>query len=252
MRSDEAVPAVEALERDSAVPLYAQLEEILRAQIAAGQWQANQRVPSENELNKLYGLSRMTARGVLTTLVNDGLLFRVPGKGTFLAPTKISAVSPAYRGVREQLEAMGYETRTTVLGVSLERPASTVRDRLRLDPNQAVYAIHRLRSVQDEPISLHHSFVPAALAPGLDAHDTGAEQLCVVLEKHYGLEMKRVEENLEASSATAAEAGLLAMRAHQPVLQLEDTIADGTGRVFEYSRIIFRGDKIRLRFDYDL
>src|SRR5690554_2568884 len=118
-RQDVRVTRPDALQRDSAVPLYVQLEEILRAKIAAGEWQTDQRVPSENELNKMYGLSRMTARAVLTNLVNDGLLFRVPGKGTFLAPTKIDAVSPAYRGVREQLEAMGYETSTELLSVSL-------------------------------------------------------------------------------------------------------------------------------------
>lgn len=241
-----------ALDRDSSVPLYAQLEEILRAKIAVGHWRPGQRVPSENELNKLYGLSRMTARGVLTTLVNDGLLFRVPGKGTFLAPAKISAISPAYRGVREQLESMGYETSTEVLGVSLEIAWRAVQERLRLTAGQGVYAIHRLRSVQGEPISLHHSYVPAHLAPGLDQHDTGTEQLCVVLEKHYGLAMTRVEEHLEATAASAEEAGYLAMRKNQPILLLEDTIADAHGTTFEYSRIIFRGDRLRLRFDYNL
>jgi len=252
---EPAIPeaqAPDALDRDSAVPLYAQLEDILRTQIAAGQWQANQRVPSENELNKIYGLSRMTARGVLTKLVTDGLLFRVPGKGTFLSPVRINAVSPAYGGVREQLESMGYETSTEVLGVSVESPSTTVRERLRLSPSQAVFVIHRLRSVQNAPISLHHSYVPAHLAPGLDTHDTGTEQLCVVLEKHYGLKMKRVEEHLEATSAGTAEAGYLSMRRGQPVLLLEDTISDAGGVLFEYSRIIFRGDKIRLRFDYNI
>ena len=105
------------LQRDSAVPLYVQLEQVLRAKIASGEWKPNQRIPSENELNRMYGLSRMTARGVLTTLVNEGVLFRVPGKGTFLAPVKIDAISPAYGGVREQLEAMGYQTTTAVLSV---------------------------------------------------------------------------------------------------------------------------------------
>jgi len=234
------------------VPLYVQLEEILRAKIAGGEWQANQRIPSENELNKTYGLSRMTARGVLTRLVNDGLVFRVPGKGTFLAPVKINAVSPAYRGVREQLESMGYETSTAVLSVGIESPSTRVRDAMRLEAGQAVYAIHRLRSVSGEPISLHHSYVPAYLAPGLDEHDTGTEQLCVVLEKNYELAMKQVEEHLEAGSASVEEAGHLGMRTGQPVLLLEDTIADARGTTFEYSRIVFRGDKIRLRFDYAL
>ena len=123
----------EVLEHDSAVPLYVQLEEILRAKISSGEWRPNQRIPSENELNKIYGVSRMTGRGVLTTLVNDGLLFRVQGKGTFVSPTKISTISPAYLGLREQLEAMGYETTTNLLGVGIETASAKVCAKLRLD-----------------------------------------------------------------------------------------------------------------------
>lgn len=247
------VPAgVEVLDRRSAVPLYVQLEEILRAKIARGEWQPNQQVPSENELNRTYGLSRMTARAVLTNLVNDGVLFRVPGKGTFLAPAKIDAVSPAYRGVREQLEAMGYRTTTELLSIGLEVPTGPVRDRLGIGSAQEVFAVRRLRSVQGEPISLHSSYVPAHLAPGLDAHDTANEQLCVILEKHYDLAMRRVEEHLEAAGAGREDADLLRMRVGEPVLLLQDVIADARGTTFEYSRIVFRGDKIRLGFDYVL
>jgi len=242
----------DVLNRDSSVPLYAQLEEILRAKIAGGEWQPNQRIPSENELNKIYGLSRMTARGVLTKLVNEGVVFRVPGKGTFLSPEKFEAISPAYRGVREQLEAMGYQTTTNVLGMGLEDPAPKVRDKLRLADGAQVYAIHRLRAVQSEPISLHHSYVPAALAPGLEDHDTGNEQLCVILEKNFGLAMKQVEEHLEATAASATEAGHLGMRRGQPVLLLEDVISNDRGLAFEYSTIVFRGDRVRLGFDYRL
>ena len=84
------------LHRDSSVPLYQQLEEILKGKIANGDWAPDQRIPSENELNRMFGLSRMTVRGVLTKLVNDGLLLRVAGKGTYVSPpAKISAVSPA-------------------------------------------------------------------------------------------------------------------------------------------------------------
>jgi len=240
----------DVLQRDSGIPLYAQLEEILRARIARGEWHENQRIPSENELNKTYGLSRMTARRVLTKLVQDGLLFRVPGKGTFLAPVKISAVSPAYAGVREQLEAMGYQTSTELLGIDREMPSVKVRKKLRLLDGQEVYAVHRVRSVQGEPISLHHSYVPAHLAPDLDQLDVVKEQLCVLLELNFSLAMKHVEENLEAASVTTEESRLLQMREGQSVLLLEDLISDVQGTPFEYSSIVFRGDKISLRFDY--
>lgn len=244
--------STDLLDRESAVPLYAQLEAALRTRIADGEWRPNQRIPSENELTRIYGLSRMTTRGVLNKLVAEELLFRVQGKGTFVAPHKFDAVSPAYQGVREQLEAAGYQTSTVVLANGLEEPAPTVRERLGLPDGARVHAIHRLRWAQDEPISLHHSYVPAHLAPDLARHDAAREQLCVILEKHYGLAMKHVIEHLEAGSADTREAELLAMRRGQPVLRLEDVISDTDGTAFEYSTIVFRGDKIRLGFDYHL
>jgi GntR family transcriptional regulator len=246
------VTSTDLLDRDSAVPLYAQLEAALRARIADGEWRPNQRIPSENELNRIYGLSRMTTRGVLNKLVAEGLLFRVQGKGTFVSGHKFDAVSPAYQGVREQLEAAGYETSTVVLSNGLEEASSTVREKLGLPDGARVHAIHRLRLAQDEPLSLHHSYVPAALAPDLDRHDAAREQLCVILEKHYSLAMKHVVEHLEASAAHTDEAALLGMKRGQPVLRLEDVISDVGGTPFEYSMIVFRGDKIRLGFDYQL
>jgi GntR family transcriptional regulator len=241
----------DVLERDSATPLYAQLEQILHARIVSGQWAPGQRIPSENELNKMFGLSRMTVRGVLTKLVGDGLLVRVPGKGTYVATPKISAVSPAYRGVREQLESQGYETSTRLVSLALETPSSGVREHLRLADDDETYVVVRVRSVQGEPISLHRSYVPARLAPGLEDHDVVANQLCVVLEEHYGLPMKRVREDLEAVAVSTAEARHLGMRRGEPALQLHDVIFDALSRPFEYSSIVFRGDRMRLRFDYD-
>ena len=103
------------LNRDSAVPLYLQLADELRHKILSGEWQPEQRIPSENELNQIYSISRMTIRQVLGKLVDEGLVFRVHGKGTFVAQRKIATRSPSYYGVREQLEAQGYSTRTATL-----------------------------------------------------------------------------------------------------------------------------------------
>lgn len=241
----------DTLDRESAEPLYVQLERILHTRITSGEWQPNQRIPSENELNRMFGLSRMTVRGVLTKLVNDGLLLRVPGKGTYVAPRKISAVSPAYRGVREQLEALGYATTTRLVSLALEPPSSGVREQLLLPDGEEVYVIVRVRSVQGAPISLHRSYVPARLAPGLDTHDVVDGQLCVVLEDHYDLPMRHVQESLEAVAVNTTEARHLGMRRGEPALRLQDVISDATHRPFEYSSIVFRGDRLRLQFDYE-
>lgn len=240
------------LQRDSSVPLYQQLEEILLQRIRAGEWQPGERIASENELNREYGLSRMTARGVLTKLVNDGVLFRVPGKGTFVAPAKISTVSPAYRGIREQLEALGYETRTELIRVGPEDVSKTVRERLGRAEGEPILAVHRLRLAGGEPISVHHSYIPAVLAPSLASQDLVSEQLCVILETEYGLRMSRVTESLEVTAAQVEEAKRLGVTTGAALLQLEDLVRAPDGMPFEFTRIVFRGDRIRLQFEYEL
>lgn len=240
------------LQRESSVPLYQPLEDVLLKRIGAGDWKPGTRIASENELNKEYGLSRMTARGVLTKLVNDGVLFRVPGKGTFVATAKISTVSPAYRGVREQLETLGYQTKTELISVGQEDVPKGVRELLGLADGEPTVAVHRLRFAAGEPISTHHSYIPARLAPTLASQDLVNEQLCVVLEKEYGLRMAHVTESLEVTTAQVDEAKRLGVARGATLLQLEDVVAAHDGTRFEFTRIVFRGDKIRLNFEYTL
>lgn len=245
-------PSAAELSRDSATPLYAQLESIFRQQISSGQWSPGARIPSENELNRTLGVSRMTVRGVLTRLVEDGLLVRVAGKGTFVAEKKIETQSPAYRGVREQLESLGFHTTTRLITNAPTVPSSSVREHLHLDDAEQVFAVERVRSADGVPISLHYSFVPLELAPTLNEHDLASNQLCVVLADHYGLSMNHVDERLESVSASADVAKRLKLSRGDPVLSLEDTILDASGRPYEYSRVLFRGDKVQLSFSFDL
>lgn len=250
--SDAAQSSAGALDRDGATPLYVQLSTILRDKINRGEWKPGTKIPSENELNQVYGISRMTARQVLLQLVNEGLLFRVQGKGTFVAPRKIQAQSPVYQGIREQLEELGYKTSTKLLSAQVREPDSKIAEVLRLPRGERVYVLRRLRSVDRGPISLHVSYVPERLAPGLDSTDLVGRQLCSILDTEYGLRMSQINETLESTSARGQDAKDLQVSQSTPLLLLIHEIADATGLYFEFSRILFRGDKIRLSFQYKL
>ena len=95
------------LNRQSPQPLHLQFEEILREQLENEEWAPHACIPSENELSRKYGISRMTVRAVLTRLVDAGLLYRVPGKGTFVAEPKIVSRPLSQMGITQQLEQMG-------------------------------------------------------------------------------------------------------------------------------------------------
>jgi len=240
------------LNRNSAVPLYLQLADELRHKILSGEWQPEQRIPSENELNQIYSISRMTIRQVLGKLVDEGLVFRVHGKGTFVAQRKIATRSPSYHGVREQLEAQGYSTRTTTLASEVIEADERLARQLNVPVGTALSMVERLRFAEETPISLHKSYVPVPLAPGLLDHDLDQRQLCQVLALDYGLNMVYVHESLESLTPTPHELTALDVRRGTPLLLLEQRISDQSRRLFEYTRIKFRGDRVRLEFDYDL
>lgn len=243
----------ETLNRESAVPLYMQLADILRAKVESGEWKATQKIPSENELNQTYGIARMTARQVIAQLVNEGLLFRVQGKGTFVQPSKIATPPPSgYRGIRDQLERLGYPTSTRVIEVGSTNASPEVAKALDLAVGDPVMQVRRVRMVKEEPISYHCSYVPQELAPDLPRHDTGARQLCMVLAEEYGLSMGRVMESLEITIASDEEAKLLGVHRRSPLLLLQQRIHSPEGRPFELSRIVFGGNKVRLQFEYTI
>ncbi len=239
------------LDRNNPKPLYAQLEDILRASIVNGEWEVNHAIPSENELSKTYGLSRMTVRSVITLLVKEGLLYRVQGKGTFVSQPKIATRSPAYMGVREQLEQMGYEIRTKLVKKEIIPATVHVAAMLGIQPGENVIYIERVRFTGEEAISVHRSYLPCALCPSLGEADLEKEQLCSVIEQQFGFKSAAVSESLESVPAKVEEAELLGIERGYPLLYLEDVNKDAGGRIFEYAKVLFRGDKVKLHFEYE-
>lgn len=89
------------------------------------------------------------------------------------------------------------------------------------------------------------------MCPSLTEEYLETEQLCVIVEKQFGLKAAAVSESLESVLATEEEAELLEIDRRFPLLMLEDVNKSPAGRIFEYSKVLFRGDKIKLHFEYE-
>ena len=227
-----------------------QMEDMIRDKLNSSEWAPGSIIPSENEMSHAYGVSRMTVRTVVTKLVQEGLLLRIPGKGTFVAEQKIEAKSLFYEGIREQLEHMGYEVTTKLLDVHISNGIKDVYQKLQIDYNSKVYVVQRLRLANEIPLSLHNSYIPMALARDLDKLNLVDEQLCFILSKNYNLNRVKLSEELESVSASESEAALLGIPVGYPLLLLQDTIIGQDGRPFEYAKVVFRGDKIKLKLEF--
>ena len=121
---------LDIIHRNSPIPIYYQLKEILLKKIRTGEWVPGALIPSERELCETYGISRMTARQAISDLVNEGVCYREQGRGTFVSPRKIQQQLQHLSGFTDDIRARGQLPGTKVL-VSAMRPANeTTADRL--------------------------------------------------------------------------------------------------------------------------
>ena len=245
-----ASTSAKKLNRNGATPLYAQLHNSIRGKISSGEWAPDSMIPSENELSRLYGVSRMTIRSVITQFVNEGVLYRIQGKGTFGSAPKLEISGLHYTCIRSQLEEMGHSVKTKLL--SCEKiPADELLSSKRLTaPGDEVYAIRRIRMANDVHISYHESYVPVKLCPDLDTKALEEEQLCKIISNDYLLTRSRVTETLESFIADNETANYLNVYPGFPLLLLEDKIYSTDNLLFEYTRVYFRGDKVKIRIEY--
>jgi len=237
------------LDRNSSKPLWEQLENILREKIDGGVWNPGEMIGSENELSKDYHISRMTVRSVLTRLVQEGLLYRVPGKGTFVCEPKIPTHPLAYKGIRGQLEEKGLEITTEVLENKIIMPSERIARKLQIDPSTAVYFIERVRYLKDKPLSIHRSYLKRLVNPLISIERLADQQLCNILKEDYALTPTKTKETLELVYANEDQAHKLALKVSHPLLYLQERrYVNET--MFEYSEVFFRGDQIVITLEY--
>src|SRR5215472_9864244 len=146
-----------AIYRNSPVPRYHQLKEILREKIRSGEWKPGDIIPSERELSETYGISRMTARQAITDLVNEGLFYREQGKGTFVSQRKITQQLLHLTGFTEDIKARGQRPGTKVLSAETIPADEGTAEKLRIDPGTSVFRLRRLRIADGSPLAIELS-----------------------------------------------------------------------------------------------
>jgi GntR family transcriptional regulator len=240
--------AAPAIDHCGPTPKWTQLREILLEQLESGR-DVDAPMPSERELGQRFGLSRMTVRQAVDALVAEGRLYRVPGKGTFVAQPKI--VMPLQlTSFTEDMRARGLTAGAVDLGRSQEPADEAVATSLDLQPGDPVLVLVRLRTAEGQPMALERAHLPAGRVPRLLEQPLTDTSLYVVLRERYGLHVERGEQTIEAVSAAAADADLLHVPRGSPVLRLvRRSWADG--RPLEHVVSTYRGDRYQLRVALD-
>lgn len=234
----------------SSVPMYSQIREIIRRRVLDGTYAPHSQVPSESQMMEAFAVSRITVRQALADLQREGLIFKVAGKGSFVAKPKAFQSLSRLQGFGEAMSSAGYETFSQVLSAKRVKASEVVARRLQLKPGAAVFEIQRLRHLNREPISVDVSYFRLPLGERLARADLPARDIFVILENDYGMHLTHAELQIEAISADETLARQLRIAEASPLLRIERlTHADEQPVDFEF--LYYRGDAFQYRLRID-
>lgn len=234
------------LDEKSHVSLYYQVKQIIIKNIKNGEWPVNSKIPTELELCKMFGVSRITVRQALAQLEKEGFLYRKQGKGTFVTTPKLEQRLSRFYSFSEEIKKMGLEPSTIVIDFSLIQANEDISSRLNIKPESLVFAIKRLRLADNEPFAIEISYIPHDIASGITRKEIEENGLYATLRDNYGIVPKQAVESFEAVLMGNEEAKYLKAGSKAPALRLErSTYANS--KLVEYCVSIIRGDKYKYK-----
>lgn len=200
-------------------------------------------LPTERELADAYETSRTTVRQALAELVAEGRLDRVQGRGTFVAEPKVVHVRQL-TSFSEDLGARG--TRSVLIDLADEAADAATAAHLELPVGASVQRIERVRWVGDEPLAHETARLSAEFAVSREEL-TEHGSLYRTLRDRHGVTIAGADDEVETALATPDEAALLGTEVGQPLLVVHRTAWDERGRIVEWTRSVFRGDRFRFQ-----
>lgn len=240
------------LDRNGTVPLVYQLGEAIRDKIVRGEYRLGQPIPTEDELQKFYGVSRTTVRLALAKLVNEGYIRRQQGKGTYVNPRglvtkgKPKPLSRDMFGVKSTsqiIQSAGMKVRTEVLHFARGLPSQNVAEKLGIKERDPVLHFERVRYADDRPLVLEKSWIPAAECPDLKREDVKGS-LYLVLFKKYHHHIAAAHQSLRAVLASELDARILDLHIGEPVMLVHGVTYLHDGRAIELQESHFRAGSI--------
>lgn len=231
-----------SLNRDSHIPLYKQLKNEL-IEMIKNQLKPGQAIPTEGEIEKLFQVSRITVRRAIESLVDDGIVVKQQGRGTFVKSTEIIQKVGGITSWTEEMRLKGKKTETHGLEVSeIRKPSKRLIDDLQLKPKETVICVKRVRSVDEEPTAIMLNYLRAKMIPGFLEKGLQSESLYEELEKNYGIQIDRATEWVRAREVSELEANALNISPYSPVLHLR-RISFVHEVPFEIVEMIVRADR---------
>lgn len=229
---------------DKITPLYQQLYDTIRRQIASGEYSPGDKIPSEARLCEIYDVSRVTVRSALQRLVDENTLVKKHGRGTFVAmPAYVENMSSGGSFTRSWLHT-NVSPGTKLISVSLESAGRRITDILGAEPEFKVIRIKRLRLVDDIPAIFETDyFLPEYNF--LMRADLENASILELIREHTGLTLKEFDDVFEVGHATREHSAYLDCVVGTPLLRVSQTVLTDQLRVMYYNEQYIRSDRYK-------
>jgi GntR family transcriptional regulator len=236
---------VRPLDKGGFIPLYFQIQRTLMDQIRSGELSEGDPLPSEEELGRVYHVSRMTARQALHGLKTNGYAVSQKGRGTFVTRPKLEKNIMHLRGFTEDMKHLGMEPSSKLLGQTIVGATAELAEKLRVQPDESVMRLRRLRLADGIPMALEDSCIPLSQFPGLEKISFAKRSLYSVLRETYGVRVAYADEVIEALPATLEESKLLTIPKKASILSISRVIMTTEEVPIEFACSRYRGDRYR-------
>jgi GntR family transcriptional regulator len=231
------------IDRNSKLPLYHQLYEILRNKIMRQDWKPGDVIPPESELVDRYQVSRTTVRQVLDLLTNEGLIYRQQGRGTFVAHPTVEQTLVRIVNFTEDMRMRGSEPSSKVLFSGLIPASPDIAAKLQIEAGEELACLERLRLADGEPMGLDESYLIHRYCPGILEEDYAINSLRQSLAQKYSIRWTHAKQAIRAVLATREQAEVLGITPKSALLFVERVSYSQENVPIEFLRICYRADR---------
>lgn len=229
------------IDKNSSVPIYLQIEQILTDKIASGVLKSGYPIPSEPAMSEQYGVSRMTVRKAVDYLVRQGAVVRHRGRGTFVCEAKpeLKIALPLDKHLTSSEVAcfLKQPISNKLLHLSKVSASPLIADSLNIKEGEEVWFMKRLRLIGNTPFVFEQSYMIAKLFPDLTSEDLSASKYAYL--QRCGYSVGGSEKKLRAELPTQATRELLGLKRDEPVLYARSVAFFDNNQPFEVSDIYY-------------
>ncbi len=231
-------------------PLYARIQEYIAELILSGKLAPNTKIQSERDFSGDLGVSRMTVRRAITELVNEGLLERKHGSGTYVAKPKITYESPELANYTMAMRRRNIAVSSQLLEFGQVIASRRLAESLQIEIGSPIYRVAMLRFANRVPVVLERVFIPCARCPGLEEWDLEKSSIHDLLTDAYHIQPGRISQTVEAVVAVDTVAQQLRVDEGFPLLMLSRVMYETAAEIpVFFSQDFLRGDYARIHTD---